>query len=127
MPANECIPYKEPGTAPTGTATAAVTGKKAVAISGDLNADGTVSIAPPAAGGRIFGVAAYDAAIGGRVKVYRQPGIILPITAAAAITAGAQVQVDATGAVVPLAAGVAIGTAVTGAADTEDAMIALFS
>lgn len=128
MRLNECIPYKEPGAHITGTATAAVTGKRAVAISGDLQADGTASIAPPAAGGRILGVAAWDAAIGAQVTVIRTPGIILPMTSGAAIAAGAQVQVDATGRVVPLAAGVAIGTAVTGvgAAD-NDAMISLFT
>lgn len=128
MPANECIPYKEPGERVTATTTAAVTGKRAVAISADRQADGTYSVALPAAGGRIFGVAGWDAPSGARVGVIRDPGIILPMTSGAAIVAGAQVQVDATGAVIPLAAGVAIGTALTGVgAAGNDAMIALFT
>lgn len=127
MPANECIPFKEPGSRVTATTTAAVTGKHAVAISGDLQDDGTYSVALPTAGGRIFGIAAYDAPEGGRVPVIRTPGIILPVTAAAAVTAGSQVEVDATGAVVPLTTGAAIGTALTGADADEDAIIALFT
>lgn len=141
MPAivNECIPFMEPGARPTAHATAAVTGKRFVAISGDRQADGTYSVAPPAAGGRVFGVASWDAAIGQKTVVIRGPGYIVPVRAAAAITAGAEVQVDATGAVVPyvppnaVAAGTPIpttpapvGVCLSAAAINTDARIALY-
>lgn len=126
---NVCTPFKEPGWRLTSTPTANVTGKRFVAISGNKNANGTYSIAPPAAGGRVFGVAAHDQVIGKRVDVIRGPrGIIVPVTApAAAIAAGAEVEVDATGGVIPKAAGVAVGYAVTASAGGgADAEISLY-
>lgn len=105
MLGNDCIPYYEPGDRITCTPTAAVQGKRFVAISGNQQADGTFSIAPPAAGGRTLGVAAWDGAVGGKVTVIKGSGYIVPVVAGAAgIAAGGEVQVDATGAVVPLAA-----------------------
>lgn len=124
---NECIPYREPGARVTGTPTAPVTGKKFVAISGNLQADGTWSIAPPAAGGRVAGVATYDGAIGSKVPIIRGRGYVCPITSNAAIAAGAEVEVDATGAVGPKGAGVAVGYAVTACAGAaQDARISLY-
>lgn len=121
MPANECIPFKEPGGHVTGTPTAAVTGKRCVVISGDRNADGTYSVAPAGAGVKAFGVAQQDAGVGVRVTIIRSPGIIIPVTSGAAIAAGQGVEVDATGRVIPLAAGARVGTALTGvgAADLD--------
>lgn len=125
--ADDCIPFYEPGSRLTGEATAAVVGKHFVAISGDrVEGENSISIAPPAAAGRVFGVAAWTAAAGERVTILRGSGFVVPVTAAAAIAAFGEVEVDATGAVVPLAAGTAVGFAVTGAADGEDAQIALY-
>lgn len=123
---NECIPYKEPAAHVTCTPSTAVTGKRGVAISGAPNADGSFTVAPPAAGSAIFGVAAWDAAIGDKVTVITQPGIIIPMTAAANIAVGAQVEVTNTGAVQTLDSGVAIGTCLKAATTGNDAMIRLF-
>jgi hypothetical protein len=71
----------------------------------------------------VFGVAKYDAAINKLVGVAR--GGIVPITASAAITAGVQVQVAADGTVIPLAAGIAIGTACDDCANGADCEVAL--
>jgi hypothetical protein len=81
----------------------------------------------PTAGGRVFGVVAHDCAISGKVLVYRGSGLILPVSAAAAITAFQEVEVNATGQVVPKAAGIAVGYAVNGSAGGgADAEIALY-
>lgn len=128
--ANECIPFYEEGDRMTGVATAAVTGKRFVAISADKSADGPVSIAPPAAAGRVFGVAEQDAAIGRKVGIIRSRGTVVPVTtgpASGAMAAFAQVQVDATGAVVPLAAGVAVGFLLTSTpGNGADAMVSIY-
>lgn len=125
---NDCIPFFEPGDRVTGTPTAAVQGKRFVAISGNQQADGTYSIAPPVAGGRVLGLAAWDAGVGVKVTVIRGAGFIAPVVAGADnMAAGAEVQVDATGAVVPVAAGRAVGFLVTasGAAGT-DASVSIY-
>lgn len=126
--ANECIPFFDEGDQITGTATAAVTGKRFVAISGNRQADGTISIAPPAAGGRVFGVAEQDAAVGRRVGIIRERGSIVPVTApGAAIVAFGEVEVDVTGGVIPHAAGVAVGYVVDACpGGGADAMVSLY-
>jgi hypothetical protein len=128
--ANDLVPFFDEADQITGTATAAVIGKRFVRITGDLQADGTVSIGPPAAGGRVFGIAEQDAAIGRRVGVIRERGQLVPATtgaASGAMAAFAEVQVDATGAIIPLAAGVAVGYIVTGTAGNgADAMLSLY-
>lgn len=126
---NECIPFKEPGARVTGTPSVAVIGKRFVAISGAKNADGTYTIAPPAAGGRVLGVASYDCPIGGKVTIIRQRNNVVPVTAGAAnIAAFAEVEVDAQGRVVPLAAGRAVGFLMTTgpAAIGGDAEVSLY-
>ena len=72
------------------------------------------------------GVAGNDAAVGGLVRVVRGASRVVRVTAAGAIAAGAEVQVGAGGAVSTKAAGVAVGYAVTGAADATDAEISLY-
>ena len=137
--ANECIPFYEDGDELTGYCTAAVTGKRFVMISGDRlsgpglvlsstdTSGGNYRIAPATAAGRIAGVAARDAAIGDTVLFLRGPGAgILPVTAGAAITAFEEVEVGAGGTAVPLASGVAVGVAMSGAANGADAEIALY-
>jgi len=133
MPANEVIPYYEVADRITARCSAAVTGKKFVKISGNrisgpgLSAagdGGTYQVAQTVAGDKAFGVAMWDAAINTMVPVIREG--IVPVTAGAAITAGQEVQSDANGAAIPLAAGKALGLACTGAANGADAEIALY-
>ena len=127
--ANECIPIYRPGADITCQTTAAVTGKTFVNITGPLvagnpsaNTDSTlIRVAPAAAGVKSFGVATYDAASGARVAVIVGPGHVVPVTCGAAITAGAEVEVNAAAKAITKAAGVAVGRAVstTTAADTD--------
>lgn len=133
--ANDCIPFYEPGGAITCQTTAAVTGKRFVAISGNRTSGpglattaegGNYRVATCAAAAKAFGVAKYDAASGAKVGVWCQPGIVVPVTAAANITAGQEVEVGATGQATPLAAGKAVGMALTAATTGNDAEIRLY-
>lgn len=128
--ANECIPIYRPGADVTCLTTAAVTGKTFVNVSGPLvvgnpaaGTDATlIRVATAAAGARAFGVAVYDAASGARVPVITQGGgHVVPVTCGAAITAGAEVECNASGKAITLATGKALGKAVstTTAADTD--------
>lgn len=121
----ECIPFKQPGADVTAQATAAVTGKRFVGISGDILPDGSLRVAHAAAASRAIGVAKYDAASGAKVGVYRGARMVVPVTAGANITAGQAVEVGANGQAVPLAAGVAVGYAETAATSGQDARICL--
>lgn len=114
----------EPGRDLTAQASAAVTGKRFVAVSGNRTANGNVAVAHAAAAGRVFGVAAHDAAQNQLVRVAR--GGVVRVTAAGAIAAFAEVQVGAGGTATALAAGVAVGFALTAVADGADAEIALY-
>lgn len=147
MPANECIPFKTLADTVTAKASAAVTGKTFVAISGNRTggggggAEGSTTIAVGlstdgenlyqikvcGAGVKAFGVAAWDAAITAEVKVYAVGhGNILPVTAGEALTAGWEVESDAAGKAVKLAAGKALGLVLTAAASGKDAEILVY-
>ena len=101
------------------TTSAAVTGGRVVAVSGN----GTVAHAG-AASTVACGVAAFDAASGARVTVWPLEGVVHELEAASAITAAGGVQTAANGQVDPVttsiaagsAAGTLIGTAMTTAA-----------
>ena len=116
----------DPGATITAQATAAVTAKRFLAISGNRTAGGNISVAPAAAAGRTCGVAGNDAAVGELVRVVRGGGRVVRVTASGAIAAGAEVQVGANGTAATRAAGVAVGYAITGAADAADAEISLY-
>lgn len=137
MPANPCYPYYEPGTRLTGHATAAVTGKRFAKISGDIQSGpglstatdgGNIRVATCGAGEKAVGVFGHDQASGQKVPLINGPGIVVPMTSGAAITAGQEVQSDATGRAIPLAAGKSNGMALSGvgAADT-DVMVRLYT
>lgn len=115
---NECIPYYEGPYTQTITVHVgyAVTGKTFVGpftgfqsqgpgLASDPLAvgDGGNLLCPalPAANGEVGGVAAWDAASGSKLTVIRGSGTMLPVTSGAAITAGQEVMVDATGRVIP--------------------------
>lgn len=116
------VPLYLPGEAFTATASAAITGGKAVYVSGD----GTVATATTAAN-LIIGIAAFDvAASGDKVTVFSR-GTIHRLTAAGAITAGQVVEAAAAGAVATHTQGTndvrVFGVALTTAADTALAEI----
>lgn len=116
----------DPGADITGQATTAVNAKRFLAISGNRTAGGNIAVAPAAAGARPCGVAGSDAAVGELVRVVRGNSRVVRVTASGAIAANADVQVGAGGTVQTHAAGVAVGYAITGAADTADAEISLY-
>lgn len=139
-PTNLATPFYEDGDELTGYCTAAVTGKRFVKIAAnrqaggpnlvggaitDSIAGGNVSIAQCVAGDKVLGVAVYDQALGNLVPIYRAPKVV-PVTAGAAIAAGQEVQSDANGEAIPLAAGKAAGLALDAAAVGADAQIALY-
>jgi Uncharacterized conserved protein (DUF2190) len=124
--ANECIPFKQPGGEITATTSAAVTGKRFVAITGNLQADGSLTVAHATAAGRIVGVSKYDAASGAKVGVIRASKTVLPVTAAGTIAAGAEVEVGANGQAVTKAAGVAVGYVESGVTSGQDARVVLY-
>ncbi|MER7164504.1 DUF2190 family protein [Micromonospora sp. NPDC000207] len=123
--ANECIPFYEPGRRLTGHATATVTGCRFVMISGNRQTDGSISVSHATAATKAFGVAAYDAAIGEKVGILRGGGFIVPVTAAANLSANQRVEVGTNGQAAALASGIAVGTVVTGATSGNLAQIAL--
>lgn len=138
--ANDVQPFYEPGGFPTCSCTTAVTGKRLVTISGNRTsgpglsdtAEGGVYRVKQvdAIGAWSLGVAKMDADAGRLVGVIASPGIVLPVTAGAALAAGDEVMADATGRVIPFVAGAGrfpVGRAMTAcaAADT-DAEIKLY-
>lgn len=155
MPANECIPLKVPGEAVSGQATVAVIGKRFVKITaarvgGGLRGGTSAVVAAgpgygantlstdissnyqigpcSVSGEAALGVAGWDAGVGQKTKVYKLgQGLVLPITAGAALAAGQEVQTDATGRAIPLAAGKALGYTLDSASGAGvDCEIALY-
>lgn len=112
-----------PGHDIPGIATAPVTGRQFVAVSGDRNGStGNVSVAPAAAGGRALGVAAWDAAAGQLVRVCR--GGVVKVLAGGAITAGDPIQVGAGGTAVTATTGIVVGQAIASALNGGIAQVA---
>jgi hypothetical protein len=124
--ANECIPLYRGGQPDlTGHTTAAVTGGRFLAISGNIQSGpglvtdangGNIQVAHAAAGAYSIGVAGYDAGSAKKVPILRK-GNVVPMIADGAITAGNGIEVGATGKAKALASGVRVGTAFTTAAD----------
>lgn len=123
--ANENYGVYEPGADITGHATAAVTGKRFLAITGNRT-DGNISVAHATAAGRTCGVSKYDAASGKKVGVMRGNSRVVHVTAEAAIAAFAEVQVGANGQAITKSAGIAVGYALTAATLGGDAEISLY-
>lgn len=114
-----------PGANISGQATAAVTVRRFVSISGNRTAGGgNLAIAPAAAGTRAFGVARDDAAIGELVDVVRAG--VVRVDAASGIAAGAEVEVGAAGKAITKASGIAVGYVLTGAASNGVAEVHLY-
>ena len=123
--ANELIDIYKPGTDITGRASAAVTGKRFLKISGN-RAGGNIAVAHADAGGRTCGVATFDAASGSVVGVARGNSRVVPVTADGAIAAWAEVEVGTAGKAKTIGTGKAVGYALTAAADGADAQISLY-
>ncbi|MDG3012463.1 DUF2190 family protein [Rhodococcus sp. D2-41] len=125
---NECIPLYRPGQDVTATAGAAITGKTFVDITGALNATtgALLTVSPATAAGKAFGVAARDAASGGRVAVIRSAKVVIPVAAGGTFAVGDEVEVGAGAKAVKLASGTAVGRALTAGAANADAFIELY-
>lgn len=113
----DVMPHALPGVSRTCHASAAITGGRFVAISGEP-VDGNPRVALAGAGAAVYGIAAQDAAIGEKVLVYVGPGVVVPVEAPGALAAGAIVQSDATG------RAVAVGAAPNLAAGRLEAAVA---
>lgn len=122
---NENMGVYEPGADLTCHATATVVGKRFLKVSGNRT-DGNVSVAHADAAGRVCGVSKYDAASGKKVGVHRGNSRVTFVTADGAIAAFVEVEVGTDGKAKTLAAGKAVGYAVTAAADGVDAEISLY-
>ncbi len=99
--------YLEPGNATSCKASAAVTGRRFVAIQGPGSLGNLPAVRHATAAGRIYGVSENDITSGGYLNVLRRG--TFEVEAGAAITAGTFVEVGANGVAVPLAAGIAVG------------------
>lgn len=113
-----------PGADVTAQATAAITARRLVFVSANRASGGNLSVAHATAGGRVFGVAVDDAAVGDLVGVARDG--VLRVTAGGAIDPGAEVEVGSAGRVITKTTGAAIGYAVTAARNNGVAEIALY-
>lgn len=132
MPVNECIPFFEPASRPTGRASATVRGKRFVVASGSpvggMAGTENVPVAEAGtAGVQALAVSCYDAASGEAVPLIRN-GAIVPMTSGAAVTANDPIKTDAQGrAISQGGTGIILGIALetVGAADTDVAVALL--
>jgi|SRR3954470_21536835 hypothetical protein len=134
---NPVIPLFEEGHRPTAAAAAAVVAGKFVKIGADLQASPILNVATPLVGGnlaqvvqcvagdRAIGISGWDApTIGDVLPVICLP-LIVPMIAGAAVTFGNEVQSDAAGNPIPLAAGKSNGIALNSAAGGATVWVAL--
>lgn len=116
----------DPGRDISGEATAAITAKTFLAITGSRTTGGNVAVAPATAAGRVCGVARNDAPSGQLVTIARGNSRVVKVTAGGAIAAFAEVEVGANAKAVTKATGIAVGYALTAAALGDDAEISLY-
>jgi hypothetical protein len=118
MPNNEAVAYFDPGDDISAHCEAGVTGRRFVIISDPKQVasaalandtlGGNIVVSPAGNGARAIGIATYDALAGQKVPVMRGHKVV-PVEAGAAMTAGDQVQSDASGRAITLAGGFACG------------------
>lgn len=116
----------DPGANVTAVAATPVVAQRFVAISSS-RVDGNVAVAPAPAAGRVFGVAATDSAAAQLVHVVRGASRVVRVQATGAIAANAEVEVGVNGTATTLAAGKAVGFAITAAVDGGEAQISLYA
>lgn len=141
MPANEAVILKEPGGDVTYKASAGVTGKRFLKVSGNRTGGGVAAIgtdlanvyqmAQCGAGQRACGVAAWDVASGSLGKCIRGQKVVT-VTSGAAVTAGVEVMSDANGKAIAWVASTEankiLGIAMTGVGATDlDLEVALIA
>lgn len=116
------LPKFKPGQAVTFTASAAVTGGRLQAVTGNLTcADAGADSAA------VIGVAGFDASTGESVTVFTRAGGVHPLVASGAIAAGAKVISAAGGKVATVGGGTnPIGIALRAAAADLDVVDVLF-
>jgi hypothetical protein len=110
---NEIVVLYEPADRLTAYPDVAVVGRRAVKINASKASGANVHVVPCTAAAKPLGIAAYDAAIGETVTVVRMG--VVSVDAGATVTAGQEVEIDATGRVITLASGKAIGLALNDA------------
>jgi hypothetical protein len=120
----ESIPKHRPGAGITGHAGAAITGARLLAVTGPP-VGGRPQVAHAGAGVRTIGVATNDTAAGAPVGIHSAQGQIVPVEAGVAIAAGQEVESNATGQAVPLAAGISAGLCVEGGAAAAQVLVKL--
>lgn len=127
MPANESQPVFEPADRLTGRCTAAVRGRRFVAISADIPGGPTgtenIRIAEAGAGVKPVGVACHDGVLNQEIPLHTDHSVVL-VPSGAAVTAGQEVQSDAQGRAITLAAGRPAGLALS-SAGAADVLIAV--
>ena len=124
---NVCIPYQEPaGRFSVKGVTAAITGGRFIA---PANLERLISdysnnfqVVTATAAGPAIGVAAHDISVG-EVGTCLSNGFIVPVIADGAIAGGARVEVGTAGKAKTIGTGVAVGIAMSPAADGEVAEI----
>lgn len=116
----------DPGADITAEATATVTARTFLAISGNRVSGGNIAVTTATAAGRVCGVAGNDAASGGLVTLVRGNSRVVKVTADGNISANAEVEVGTGGKAKAKASGIAVGYAVTGASSGADAEISLY-
>lgn len=117
---NENTGVYEPGADISCHASAGVTGKRFVKISGNRTTSdlcGCVTVNHATAAGRVFGVSAQDIASGKHGLVVRGNSRVTFVDVVGTVAAFGEVEVGANGTAIPKASGVAVGYAVTGVAD----------
>lgn len=128
MATNTAVPFWDEGNTITCHASAAVTGKRFVTISG-ARVEGNPRVAHAAGTSttKALGVSGYDTPSGGKVSVYAAPGLVMPVTQAAGVaaTAGQLAYSDATGAATNVATGLVVGTYLDDVAAGGEAVIRL--
>ena len=128
--ANESIPLFRPGQDISATASANVSGKRFVAWTGGLlpltSPKTLPTVAHAGAGLAVAGVASYDAPSGSRVAVQRGSGLWVTVTAGAAVTALAEVEVGTNGKAITKASGVAVGRAMSAGSTDTDMFVELY-
>ena len=135
MPTNLKAPLFEGGSRLSIKATGAITGGRFVKAGGfasgpGLNtslAGGAINAAHAGAGTRATGVAESDVANGADGIMFCGAGMIVPVTAGAAIVAGAEVEVGTAGKAITLNTGRPCGQAINAAAaDGDEIFVRLY-